>query len=138
MKILVCGLSGAGKTTLARHLQIRLQAAGQTVEWYNADVVRAAHKDWDFSDAGRSRQAERMAALATDSDARYTLCDFIAPTRQIRELFGADYTVWLDTVKTSQFADTDRVFEPPTDWDMRVTHKDAVLWASIIAEFLEI
>ena len=53
------GLPGSGKTTLATELVPLLNA-----EWLNADKVRAEYNDWDFSEEGRVRQANRMRDLA--------------------------------------------------------------------------
>ena len=58
-KILIMGLPGAGKTTLASKLVPLLNAV-----WLNADEVRKKYNDWDFSDEGRIRQANRMKTLA--------------------------------------------------------------------------
>ena len=59
MKILICGLPGSGKTTLAKLLSEQLDNS----VWFNADAVRKLHDDWDFSEEGRLRQADRMAKL---------------------------------------------------------------------------
>ena len=45
MKILICGLPGAGKTWLAE----RLIKVIDNCAWYNADVVRKSANDWDFT-----------------------------------------------------------------------------------------
>ena len=50
-KILIMGLPGSGKTTLASKLVPLLKA-----KWVNNDEVRKAAKDWDFSDEGRKRR----------------------------------------------------------------------------------
>ena len=86
MKILICGLPGSGKTTLAKCLSAKLNA-----DWFNADEVRATYDDWDFSESGRIRQAKRMSTLADKSQADHTLCDFVAPTQATREAFNADF-----------------------------------------------
>ena len=57
--ILIMGLPGAGKTTLAEKLALLVNA-----KRLNADEVRKAANDWDFSEEGRKRQARRMADLA--------------------------------------------------------------------------
>ena len=57
--ILVMGLPGAGKTTLGDELARLLKA-----KRLNADEVRKAENDWDFSVEGRIRQAKRMYKLA--------------------------------------------------------------------------
>ena len=59
MKILIMGLPGSGKTTLASKLVPLLNA-----KWINNDEARKAANDWDFSEEGRIRQAKRMADLA--------------------------------------------------------------------------
>ena len=94
--ILVMGLPGAGKTTLANELAPKLNA-----KRLNADEVRKAANDWDFSSEGRKRQAKRMAemALKLKKEGNYVVVDFICPTPEARSLFPADYTVWVDTIK---------------------------------------
>ena len=55
-KILIMGLPGAGKTTLAQHLAPPLNAVH-----FNADAVRAnINKDLGFSLEDRIEQARRM------------------------------------------------------------------------------
>ena len=58
-KILIMGLPGSGKTTLASKLVPLLNA-----KWLNNDEARKAANDWDFSEEGRLRQAKRMADIA--------------------------------------------------------------------------
>ena len=86
------GLPGAGKTTLANELAPKLNA-----KRLNADEVRKVANDWDFSEEGRTRQAKRMAkaALKLRDEANYVIADFIAPTPQARNLFPADYIIWV-------------------------------------------
>jgi len=97
MKILICGLPGSGKTWLAERLVQNIDNCA----WYNADIVRTASNDWDFSKEGRSRQAMRMKTFADfeKNNGRYVICDFVAPSKDARESFGADYLIWLDTIK---------------------------------------
>ena len=63
-RILIMGLPGAGKTTLAEKLLHLLEANDKTVTWFNADEVRKQFDDWDFSEQGRIRQSKRMYDLA--------------------------------------------------------------------------
>jgi len=62
LKILVMGLPGAGKTYMANILSKKLNAY-----WINADQVRKENNDWDFSQEGRRRQANRMFDLCEKS-----------------------------------------------------------------------
>ena len=89
----------------------------------NADEVRKAANDWDFSEEGRVRQAKRMAdaALKLKNEGNYVIADFIAPTPEARSLFPADYRVWVDTIKEGRFEDTNKMFEQPNKTDIKIT-----------------
>ena len=131
IKILIMGLPGAGKTTLAKLLVPMFNAV-----WLNADEVRKEADDWDFSEMGRSIQANRMKRLADEAikDNRNVIADFVCPTEHTREDFNADYIIWMDTIKESKFEDTNKMFEQPKNFDFKVTHKDAIMWAYLIKQ----
>ncbi len=133
MIILIMGLPGSGKTTLAKELYKRLDDC----DWFNADEVRKQFNDWDFSNNGRINQANRMKRLAIESKAKYVICDFVAPTDETRDAFNADLVVWLDTTKKCRFKDTESIFEPPNKYDFKVKSKDAANWAIQIKDFIE-
>ena len=132
--ILIMGLPGAGKTTLAEKLALLINA-----KRLNADEVRKAANDWDFSEEGRKRQARRMAdlALKLKSDGNNVIADFICPTPEARKLFPADYIVWVDTIKAGRFDDTNQMFVKPEKYNFHVTTQDAKTWASKILEDLK-
>ena len=132
--ILIMGLPGAGKTTLADELAPLLNA-----KRLNADEVRKAANDWDFSEEGRTRQAKRMAdfALKLKDEGNYVIADFICPTPKARSLFPADYVVWVDTIKEGRFDDTNKMFVKPEKYDFHVTSQDAKNWAPKIFEDLK-
>ena len=131
--ILIMGLPGSGKTTLANELAPMLNA-----KRLNADEVRKEANDWDFSEEGRKRQAKRMAnfAIKLKEEGNFVVADFVCPTPEARALFPADFVIWVDTIKEGRFDDTNKMFVKPDKFNFQVTSQDAVLWAPKI--FLEI
>ena len=132
--ILVMGLPGAGKTTLANELAKLIKA-----KRLNADEIRKAANDWDFSEEGRIRQSKRMAdeALKIKSEGNIVIADFICPTPEARKLFPADYVVWVDTIKEGRFEDTNQMFIKPETYNFHVTSQEAEKWAPKIYEDLK-
>ena len=128
------GLPGAGKTTLASKLVPLLKA-----KWLNADIVRKEANDWDFSPEGRIRQAHRMKKLAEDfiKDGSYVVADFVCPTSTSREIFNPDFIIWLDTIKAGRFEDTNEIFTPPENYDLKVTTQDAEKWSLEASELIK-
>ena len=123
------GLPGAGKTTLANEIAPYLNA-----KRLNADEVRKAADDWDFSEEGRIRQAKRMAdfALELKNQGNYVVADFICPTPEARKLFPADFVIWVDTIKEGRFDDTNQMFVKPEKFDFHVTTQNAKVWTDKI------
>ena len=134
MKILIMGLPGAGKTTLASKLVKLLNA-----KWLNADEVRKEANDWDFSLEGRNRQAQRMVDFANKytSEGNTVIADFVCPTPKARELFDPDILIWVDTIKEGRFEDTNQMFVEPEKFDFRVTEKNSEIWSIKIAQKIE-
>ena len=132
--ILIMGLPGAGKTTLANELAPMVNA-----KRLNADEVRKAANDWDFSEEGRKRQAKRMAkaALKLKDEGNYVVADFICPTPEARSLFPADYVVWVDTIKEGRFDDTNKMFVKPDKFDFHFISYEASYWAHKIYKYLK-
>jgi len=145
-KILIMGLPGAGKTTLAAALQKYLQdhsvlfnpnaetinASRAVVKWINADDVRKKYNDWDFSHEGRIRQSIRMRELADSFFNDFVIADFVAPLPEMRHNFKADWTIWVDTIEKGRYEDTNKMFMPPDVYDFRVTEQNAERWAEFI------
>ena len=117
MKILIMGLPGSGKSTLAKPFAELIGGV-----WINADQIRERYNDWDFTSEGRIRQALRMRHLADGIElaGKIAVADFVCPTEELRNLFNADYTIWMDTIREGRYADTNAIFETPTQIDYHV------------------
>ena len=128
------GLPGAGKTTLANELATLIKS-----KRLNADEVRRAANDWNFSEEGRKRQSKRMsdAALKLKNEGNNVIADFICPTPEARKIFPADYIIWVDTIKEGRFEDTNQMFVKPENFDFHVTTQDAKVWAPKIFDDLK-
>lgn len=133
-KILIFGLPGAGKTTLAE--QLKKELCNFNVEHFNADYIRQLHNDWDFSDQGRVRQAIRMRDYANSSTANIVICDFVAPKEKYRNIFNPDLSVFVDTIEEGRFEDTNKIFERSYDSHIHVYRKDCEFYSKAIISFI--
>ena len=156
-KILIMGLPGSGKTYFAERLKKYLEENSDishmssirminsestpvnykaTVSWFNADEIRKKYNDWDFSTEGRIRQSLRMAQFALISDSDFVICDFVAPLPEMRHNFKADWTIWMDTIDSGRYEDTNKAFVPPDLYDFRITEQDAEKWVSFVGQHI--
>ena len=158
-RILIMGLPGSGKTTLATALKKYIEDHGDLekinpqrilnyegiphneffkvgVDWFNADDVRRKFNDWDFSKEGRIRQSLRMLQFALECSGEFVICDFVAPLVEMRNNFKADWTIWVDTIREGRYADTNAAFVEPEQYDFRVTEQEAEKWAEFIGSHI--
>lgn len=151
-KILIMGLPGSGKTYFAERLKKYLELHGHSlsridsdkpfhntqcrVDWFNADDIRKRFNDWDFSKEGRIRQSLRMAEFAIKCNGDYVICDFVAPLPEMRHNFKADWTIWMDTIDSSRYEDTNKAFVAPDIYDFRINEQNAEKWVSYVGEMI--
>ena len=95
--IWMCGLSGAGKSTIAKELEKQLFVRGYLAQILDGDILRSGlNKDLGFSEKDRSENLRRIAELSK----LFLTCGiisinaFISPTNEsratAREIIGKD------------------------------------------------
>jgi len=130
------GLPGSGKTTLAKELSPLLNAPT-----FNADAVREnINRDLGFSLDDRIEHARRMGWLCDRvvEAGGTAIADFICPTQETRDAFGNAFVVWVDRISQGRYEDTNRMFEPPSQYDVRVTAEGSPrYWAEQVLDKLE-
>jgi cytidyltransferase-like protein len=130
-KILIMGLPGSGKTTLATALAPLLNAV-----IFNADAVRAnLSRDLGFSLDDRIEHARRMGWMCDRvvEAGGTAIADFVCPTEETRAAFGPAFTIFVDRIREGRFEDTNRLFAAPPHFDLRVTAEGAPqYWAERI------
>ena len=114
MKILIMGLPGSGKTWLGSRI-----AEVFRIPFWDADVVRKTYNDWDFSGQGRDRQSLRMRKLAEVDP--ISISAFIAPLPGYVRNFFPDKLIFMNTVKDCEYEDTNKLFKPPQNPDVKIT-----------------
>lgn len=86
--IWLTGLSGAGKSTIATLLSVKLTASGRTVSVLDGDIVRThLSNELGFSREDRSTNILRMGYVASEivRHAGVAICSAISPYRNDRE-----------------------------------------------------
>jgi adenylylsulfate kinase-like enzyme len=120
MKILIMGLPGAGKTTLAKELSKEINAIH-----LNADEMRnKVWTDLTFKYTDRLIMAQRMGALSDVliNQGYNVIADFVCPTEQTRQAFGSAFIVWVNRIENSRFDDTNNLFEKPKQVDIEINY----------------
>jgi len=107
------GLPGSGKTWLGERLGKHFG-----IPYWDADDIRRIYNNWDFSSLGREQQALRMRKLAEIDP--ISISGFVCPLHGHRRHFFPDKVIWMDTTDKSEYEDTNKLFQPPAKFDVRI------------------
>ena len=105
-KILICGRSGSGKSFLSNYLKEFFKFI-----YFNGDDVRELTNNKDFTITGRIHQAETMKHLAENCGDKIVVCDFICPTKELRNIFAPDIIIYCKHSGSGKYKDTDSLFQ---------------------------
>ena len=108
------GLPDSGKTWLGSRISKHFN-----IPFWDADDIRRIYNDWDFSGQGRERQSLRMRKLAELE--MISISAFIAPLPGYIRNFFPDKLIWMDTVEDCKYEDTNKLFQSPQKYDVRIT-----------------
>lgn len=119
-RILIMGLPGSGKTTLANEMHELIISLGLSSHWLNENRLREEYPDLTL---------EQVHGMANDATVDYVVVDFEARKSVDRRLFNAHYTIWLNTIPEEDYQSVNYGFEAPARYNICVTTKDAPKWA---------
>jgi len=114
MIILVYGLPGCGKTTLAKKIIAHSKHHGcidGDCDIFHADEIREKFNRGDLSINGKIKFAKLLKELADNSNKSHQIVDFVAPTKEMREVINADLNIWVNTKETSPYKKTNEIFD---------------------------
>lgn len=130
-RVLICGLPNAGKTTFAKALIHYYIINKLPHVWYNGDVVRRYHNDWDFTLDGRLRQTKRIKELADKSNLIDVIIDYVCPLEEYRTILQPTHIVYMDTKDSTPYKDTLSIFQPIQSPTIVVSNKDDIELSAI-------
>lgn len=133
-KILICGISGSGKTYLSNLLAPAIGAVH-----LNNDVIRKGphhHIGWTENDRIEHARLIGLWADMLITQGHDVIIDMICPTPATRKALNPHYVIWMNTETTSQYADTDDMFQGPKHPDYIVTSKHAEVWTRTLKDKL--
>jgi adenylylsulfate kinase len=139
------GLSGAGKSTIAREVRSRLAAAGARVEYLDGDEIRSLFPNTGFSRPERDSHIRRIGFLASrlEHHGVFVICALVSPYLEsradVRRLCRRLVEIHVSTPlsecerrdvkglykrarrgEITNFTGIDDIYEPPTAPELRI------------------
>lgn len=119
-RILIMGLPGAGKSTLAKELHELILSLDIKSVWLNENQLKKEYPDLTL---------DKIHELCNNHTVDYVVADFEAPTSIMRRSIAAHYIIWVNTISEEEYQYVNNGFEPPFRYNFCVTTKDAPRWA---------
>ena len=88
-----------------------------------------------LSNAGLFEKSLRKSYKSSKKS--FVIVDFICPYQEGRKIFGADYLIWMDTVKKGRLSTFNKTFQKPKKFDLKITSKNAKKYSKIIVNNLK-
>ena len=64
------------------------------------------------------------------------ICDFVGTTHETKRNFDPDITIWMNTIKSGRYEDTNKMFESPLEVDYEVNEMNDTNHEKIAKEIL--
>lgn len=136
--VVIRGLPGIGKTTLANEVQACFASAGRTVFRINADTVRdSICRDLGFSHEDRATNARRIGGLVRMASLQgfQVVVDFVMPTaltvthylNAARGLKTQIFSLEPDPGFKGRFKDTNNLWESALGWEREVASGELII-----------
>jgi len=110
MKILIYGVHGSGKTSIAEPFAKLINGV-----YLNEHSVYSEFPDLDLTDELEKAKILHYYSRGIEHVGLISVIDAVCPTQQFRDIINPDYTVWMDTVKSID------KFEKPQEVDYHVS-----------------
>ena len=123
------GLPGAGK----RRLRVSGSKLARAVQRRRGSGKHQPRAGLFRRGSHRTREAHGLAVRPRVEAGHVAIADFVCPTPETRAAFGSAFVVFTDRIQAGRFEDTNRLFVPPTSFDLRVQPIGGVTyWADMI------
>ena len=66
----------------------------------------------------------------------YVIADFVCPTKETRNAFNPDFTIWVNRIEKGRFEDTNKLFEKPENHDIELNEGTPDEWCQMVLEKL--
>ena len=88
------------------------------------NINEARKNGENFEDLARRLSNEKAEAVSIKNPSAFVIgSDQTAEfkNKEVRKIFDADYCIWMDTIKKSNYENTDKIFEKPENFNLKIS-----------------